>query len=106
MEITTEILYIVAVLAVIFRIWAQAGYGLLPFYKEGKFQVNIVGIVVLGLLTAIPVVNTMVIVGQDPITVIVTTFMTVYAVPQIADKLGTKLTPNPEEPEPEQPAEA
>lgn len=95
MEVTVEILYLVAIVAVIFRIWAQAGYGLVPFYKDGKFQLNVIGIIITGFATAVPVVQSIVIV-PDPWVSISTTFFTVAGVPTFIDKVVTKVTPTPE----------
>jgi len=94
--IDVTVLYIVALVAIVFRIYAQAGYKLTPFYDKetGKFQLNIIGIIIAGFITAIPVINATPLTGDLVYTVLVV-FMTVYGVPAVVDKFGTIITPTP-----------
>lgn len=102
MEIDIEtfrmVLFVVAALAVIFRIWAQSGYKATPFWDKetGKFQLNVVGIIVAGVITAVPIINAVPVDGDFTYTIL-TTFMTVYGVPAVVDKVGTAVLPSPQE---------
>jgi fluoride ion exporter CrcB/FEX len=90
MQVTLGMLYIVGILAILFRLWAQSGWDWKPmFYEGGKFQLNIVGTVLIGFITAYPVIQAIPL-NQEPVILILTTFMTIYGTPAVVDKLLTR----------------
>ena len=85
--------YVAIILAILVRIWIMSGYSALPFYKDGKFQLNIVGTVVMAFITAYALMITSPSLFADP----VVTFITVYTMPHLFDNVVTKITPSPAE---------
>ena len=91
-----NVAYLLILLAVIARLFASAGWKLTPAIDEktGKFQVNVIFIILIGFVTAIPVLNTVNLNG-DPVYVAITIFLSVYGAPAVIDKVGTAITPTP-----------
>lgn len=91
-----NVAYLIVLLAVIARLFASAGWKLTPAIDEktGKFQLNVIFIVLVGFVSAVPVVQSINLAG-DPVYVAITIFMAVYGAPAVIDKVGTAITPTP-----------
>ena len=86
------VLYVVALLAVIARLFKNAGWKLAPAINEqGKFQLNFVFIIVTGFVAAVPIISA--VSTADPITAIVTVFTAVYGTPTVIDAGVTAVVP-------------
>jgi hypothetical protein len=70
----------------------MSGYSLAPFYRDGKFQLNIVGTVVVAFMTAYALMVTSPTLFADP----AIAFVTVYTVPHLFDNIVTKVLPSEE----------
>lgn len=100
------LVYLTVLMAVIARLFASAGWKITPAVDEnGKFQLNVIFIIITGFMAAIPVVQSLNLLG-DPIYILITAFTAVYGTPAFLDKVGTVVTPTPTpvepEPQPEQ----
>jgi hypothetical protein len=91
-----NVAYLIVLLAVIARLFASAGWKLTPAIDEktGKFQLNVIFIVLVSFVSAVPVLQSINLVG-DPVYVAITIFMAVYGAPAVVDKVGTAITPTP-----------
>lgn len=91
-----NVAYLIVLLAVIARLFASAGWKLTPAIDEktGKFQLNVIFIVLVSFVSAVPVLQSINLAG-DPVYVAITIFMAVYGVPSVVDKVGTAITPTP-----------
>ena len=74
--------------AIFVRIIAMDGYSLKPFYSDGKFQLNIIGTVIVGALGAYGLMQASPELFISPFVA----FMTVYMAPHLFDKIITKIT--------------
>jgi hypothetical protein len=96
------ILVLVAILAIIYKLWVQDGYSFKPMFDDtGKFQFNVIGSIIASLVVAIPVINATPLIG-DPVYVILTVFFTVAGIPMAIEHILTKSplgNPAPAEPE-------
>jgi hypothetical protein len=75
--------------AILVRIIAMDGYSLKPFYKDGKFQLNIIGTIIVGAIGAYGLMEASPELFASPFVA----FMTVYMAPHLLDKAVTKITP-------------
>ena len=82
--------YIAIIFAIIVRIWIMNGYEMKPFFKDGKFQLNIVGTVIVAFITAYALMITSPTLFADP----AIAFITVYTIPHLFDNVVTKITPS------------
>ena len=98
------ILIIIAILAVLYRIWVNDGYSFKPFFDEtGKFQMAIIGNIIAGLIVAIPIIDATSLIG-DPIMIVLGLFFTVAGIPGVVEHILTKSSiGNPELTEPDPP---
>jgi len=79
------------IFAIFVRIISMDGYSLKPFYKDGKFQLNIIGTVIVGAIGAYGLLEASPELFASPFVA----FMTVYMAPHLLDKAVTKLIPTP-----------
>lgn len=79
--------------AIFVRIIAMDGYSLKPFYKDGNFQLNIIGTVIVGAIGAYGLMEASPELFASPFVA----FMTVYMAPHLFDKAISKITPTPVE---------
>ena len=87
--------YIPVVLGVVARIFASAGWKLTPAWNNGKFQVNIIPIILVGFLASVPILNSINVTGADPVMAFITIFLAVYGAPAVLDKGLTSALPEP-----------
>ncbi len=81
--------------AIFVRIIAMDGYSLKPFYNDGKFQLNIIGTIIVGAVGAYGLMEASPGLFASPFVA----FMTVYMAPHLFDKVVTKITSTPVEEE-------
>jgi hypothetical protein len=86
-------MYYIVLAAIIFaifvRIIAMDGYSLKPFYSDGKFQLNIIGTVIVGAIGAYGLMEANPGLFISPFVA----FMTVYMAPHLFDTIVTKIVP-------------
>lgn len=75
--------------AIFVRIIAMDGYSLKPFYKDGNFQLNIIGTGIVGAIGAYGLMEA----GPELFASPFVAFMTVYMAPHLFDKAVTKIIP-------------
>lgn len=85
-----EYIILAAIIFAIFvRIIAMDGYSLRPFYNDGKFQLNIIGTIIAGAISAYGLMEA----SPDLFASPFVAFMTVYLTPHLLDTVITKLMP-------------
>lgn len=77
--------------AIFVRIIAMDGYSLKPFYSDGKFQLNIIGTIIVGAIGAYGLMKASPGLFASPFVA----FMTVYLAPHLFDKVVTKIASAP-----------
>ncbi len=83
----------VIILAIFVRIVVMDGYSIKPFFKDGNFQLNILGTVIVGAIGAYGLMQTSPELFSSPFV----TFITVYMAPNLFDSAITKINPTNEE---------
>ncbi|OEC87875.1 MULTISPECIES: hypothetical protein [Methanobacterium] len=98
-QILTILAYIVILIAVIARLFRSAGWNLTPAYVNGKFQINVIPIIIMGFVASIPIMDTVNLIGaitlQAQIALLFTIFTGVYGTTASLDYIGDLLTTTP-----------
>jgi hypothetical protein len=93
--IVIYILWIVVILGIVARLLASDGWKLGPaFMDNGKFQLNVIPIIIFGALAAAPILQT-VDLNANLIYLIFTVFVAVYGTPSALDHIGNFILPTP-----------
>jgi hypothetical protein len=88
--------YAVNVIAVIARLWRSEGWARFPGFDEnGKFQINVIGIIVTGVLGSLTILDTVdfttAVTLQSQLLLLWVIFSGVYGTPASLDFIGTLL---------------
>jgi hypothetical protein len=109
-DIVLIVLVIALILAVVLRQIKSDGYLILPKVEDGKFQLNALFYIIVGVMFGIPIIGQVypTITSGDTLTLLLgfgIVFTSIYGTSTLVDAAGTAVTPTPEPEELEEPVD-
>lgn len=103
-DIVLIVLVIALILAVVLRQIKSDGYLILPKIENGKFQLNALFYIIIGVIFGIPVIGQIypTVNPLDALSILIgfaVVFTSIYGTNTLIDAAGTYATPTPEEPQ-------
>lgn len=103
-DIVLIVLVIALILAVVLRQIKSDGYLVLPKIENGKFQLNALFYIIIGVIFGIPVIGQIypTVNPLDALSILIgfaVVFTSIYGTNTLIDAAGTYATPTPEEPQ-------